>query len=85
MKDLEFLQALREQVWKAIPKIKGGNETHVVTFITLPLWRKFCRAVGGTGKEKPTAWNVVDCWRVWGSETRLIKSKRKYTYSKSRL
>lgn len=62
--DEEIVCALVEQVTKAAA---GGSERDVVTFITLPLWNAFLRALGEEENQDPRS-----DLRVYGSKTVLV-------------
>lgn len=79
--DDEVMRALIHQVSKAVPE--GGSERDVLTFVTRPMWRMWCRAVGlpeevMSGSEGLTPISMtghpINC--VYGSFTVIVESDR---------
>lgn len=77
--DIELMCALIDQVMRAVPS--GGTESNVVTRISRPLWRRWCRATGSKGE--PTEWKLHGCRRVFGSKTIVFKSDKLIAWSKA--
>ena len=72
--DNEIMRALINQVMKAA---HGKPETEVVTFITKPMWRAFCRATGLPRNSSPTEWQgIKKTIRVFGSHTIIVPGKK---------
>ncbi len=75
----DVMHALIKGVMDAVPK--GGNERSVVTFITIPMWKIWCRASGIPEGAVPTPWEAKPCYRVYGSETVLVCSQKEIAIS----
>lgn len=73
IKDDEILRALIHQVMKAA---NGKSEQEVVTYITRPMWRAFCRATGTPTTATPTGWAGSATVRVFGSRTIVVPSTK---------
>lgn len=75
------MRSLVHQVSKATPR--GGTEQDVITFISLPMWKAFCRATGMPETSKPTKWlGPKDTHRVYGSVTVVVPSKAMFALSR---
>jgi hypothetical protein len=80
-KEDEVMCALIRQVAKAVPC--GGNEPDVRTYITRPMWKLWCIAVGIPLNAKPGPWNSVNSFRVYGSETVIVESPHFLSWSEA--
>jgi len=72
--DAAIISAMIEQVSKAVPK--GGNETDVITLVSRPMWRAWCRAVGIPEFSEPTEWKGCHTFRIYGSRTIIVESEQ---------
>ncbi len=71
--DADILRALIEQVSKAVPN--GGNETDVITLVSRPMWRAWCRGAGIPEGSQPTEWIGSYTFRIYGSRTIIVESE----------
>lgn len=81
--DNDIMRSLIHQVSKAVPV--GGTEQDVVTFISAPMWKAFCRSTNMPEDSVPSIWKGKDTNRVYGSLTVVIPSKDSWSYSKPML
>lgn len=63
---------------------KSLNERDVVTYITRPMWRAFCRGCGMPENCNPTEWKGLATRRVYGSETIIVESDEMWSASRIR-
>lgn len=63
---------------------KSLTEMDVVTIITRPMWRAFCRGCGMPENCNPTEWKGLATRRVYGSETIVIESDEMWSASRIR-
>ena len=77
--DDEILRSLVHQVSKAA---MSGSERDVITYISRPLWKLWCHAVGYPEDSEPTQWlGLHKTRRVYGSETVVLKSDLLFSVS----
>lgn len=80
--ETDLLRALIMGVRRAVPP--GKNERSVTTFITLPMWRLWCRAADLPEDCEPTEWLGWEATRrVYGSRTVIIAGDGLLAYSRS--
>jgi hypothetical protein len=70
--DQDIMRQLISRVARSMPK--GGSEQDVTTFISRPMWKSWCRAVGIKTNSEPTAWIGVRSHRVYGSKTIIVEA-----------
>lgn len=77
--DLSLVTLLMEAVRDAVPP--GGNEQDVVTYISRPMWRQWCRDLGQADTEPSKLWGQTHA-RIYGSVTVVVESPLFFAISK---
>lgn len=81
MNDDEIGRDLIKQVATAMPR--NGTEQNVVTHVSRPMWRAWCRFVQMPEDSRPTAWFGIGTHRIYGSETIIVESNEFFAVSRS--
>lgn len=91
LQDTQILRSLVKQVMLAVPKKPGANETDVITFISLPMWKAFLHALHApedtvplNWKDKPMNAKPSAVCSVYGSLTIVIPHKEMFAVSRAR-
>lgn len=76
---------MRELIHQVSIAAEGVPESDVLTRISRPMWKSFCRATGMPEDCEPTAWlGIHNTRRVYGSETQIVESDEMFAISTKR-